>query len=100
MEKLRSLYWLGVIAGGVNLALSLYAITKEGMPTGLLVPFIFGSIGLVVAWFGASRHDIVIWAGGLLASTLLAPTTFGFIPLLTAVFFVIFAVVVFLKARR
>lgn len=100
MEKLQSVYWVGAAGAGVNVALGLHALTTSGFDPSLVVAFIFGSIGLAAAGFGAWRHDGVIWGGGLLACALLTPTTFGFIPLFTALFFLAFAVVVYVVSRR
>ena len=100
VEKLQSVYWVGVAAAGVNVALGLHALSAAGFDPGLVVAFIFGSIGLAAAAFGAWRSDGVIWGGGMLACALLTPTTFGFVPFFAVIFFLAFAGLTFWLTRR
>lgn len=98
--KSQRVMWFGVALTALMLVHGVILTVRHGTPTGLVAALIAGTIGWVVAIYGAKSPDLAWWSAGMLMAGLLLPSNLGLTPFVLILITVITASLVFFLIAR
>ncbi|AZN29615.1 hypothetical protein EJO69_04300 [Flaviflexus salsibiostraticola] len=101
MENIRRLYWAGAITAVGYSIVGIIVAIQAGFPPVLFIAVLFSLAGAAAASRGASRADLAWWAGGVLLTGFITPTTWGIAPMIIAITLVlVVSILLWREVRR